>query len=119
MLIPGVVLGGGTGKILVRAVGRTLGQPPFNVPNVLDDPVLRVYPQNDPAIATNDDWEEEGSEAAAKIVAVSESVHAFALPSGSPDAAILIDMAPGPFTFVVSGKDGATGIVLLELYKIP
>jgi hypothetical protein len=119
VLIPGAVMAGGTSRVLVRAVGRTLGQAPFNVPGVLDDPVLAVHPLSGPAIATNDDWEENGPEAASQIVAVSNSVSAFPLPSGSPDAVILIDLASGPFTFAVSGKSGATGIVLLELYKAP
>lgn len=119
VLIPGVALGGGTSRLLVRAVGRTLGEAPFNVPGVLDDPVLSVLPPNGPQIAGNDDWEEDGPEAAAEIEAISDSVFLFGLPSGSPDAVVLIDLAEGPYTFIVSGKNGATGIVLLELYRVP
>lgn len=119
IMIPGTVAGDGPKRLLVRAVGETIGLPPFSVGGVLEDPVLEVHSSapNAPALFTNDDW---GSNAnASEIVTVSQSVGAFALGDGSKDAVLLITLDTGGYTFLVHGKDGATGVVIVELYEVP
>ena len=41
---------------------------------------------------------------------------AFALPNGSNDAALLLDLLPGAYTVHAGGASGITGIVLIEIY---
>jgi len=115
VLIPGFVIGGsGTLRLLIRAVGPTLAN--FNVTGVLADPTLTLY-RDTTALATNDNWSNATN--AAEIASTATAVGAFALPSGSRDAAVLTTLAPGGYTAVVSGVGGTTGTALVELYVVP
>ena len=57
--------------------------------------------------------------AAAHTVTIAQQVGAFALPSGSKDAALVVTLAPGPYTVVVTDRNGATGVPLVEVYLVP
>ncbi len=98
-------------RMLVRAVGPSLAQ--FGVANTLVDPVLTFY-QGNTVIARNDDWEISRSSAA--TAATAQNVGAFALNAASLDSALLITLAPGNYTAVVTGANGATGTALVEVY---
>ena len=111
-LIAGFVIGGTQPRrVLLRAVGPSLAQ--FGTTGILIDPVLTLYHGNT-IIAANDDWEISRSSAA--IAATAQNVGAFALNSASLDAALLITLAPGAYTAVVTGANGATGTTLVEIY---
>jgi uncharacterized delta-60 repeat protein len=116
-----VAIGGftlsGTGKVrlLVRAVGPTLGT--FGVSGVLANPVLTVFDSQGHVLATNDDWGTQSNPD--QVSTVSASVGAFALPAGSHDAALLIELPAGSYTAQVGGSDGGTGVALLEIYEAP
>jgi hypothetical protein len=115
-LIAGFVIGGGLDKtLLVRAVGPGLTR--FGVSGVLSDPVLRVYRQGESlALFQNDDW---GSISyAEQIAATAHNSGAFDLPAGSKDAVLLLTLPPGNYSAVVSGKDGTTGVALVEVYEV-
>ncbi|MGH8019414.1 MAG: T9SS type A sorting domain-containing protein [Opitutaceae bacterium] len=114
--IPGFVIDGeGSKTVLIRAVGPELGVAPFNVAGVLADPVMDLK-QNGASIANNDDW---GSNAnAAEIVTTSTTVGAFDLATGSTSAVLLTTLEPGSYTVTVSGKAGATGVVIVEVYRV-
>jgi len=117
IMIPGFVISDeGSLTLLIRAVGPRLGQSPFNVPGVLADPVLTVYRGQDP-ILSNDDW--SSSPGAATTAGTAAAVHAFALPADSADAAIVVTLPPGGYTVQVTGKGGATGTALAEIYLVP
>lgn len=110
VLIPGFTISGtGTLRLLIRAVGPTLGT--FGVGGVLADPTITLY-SGATALATNDNW-------AAADAATMAAVGAFALPAGSKDAAIVTTLAAGSYTAVVSGVGNTTGTALVELYVIP
>ncbi|MEY2878689.1 MAG: hypothetical protein RLZZ15_1069, partial [Verrucomicrobiota bacterium] len=85
----------------------------FGVAGVLADPQLALFRGAD-QIATNDDW--EISRSAAVVAATAQQVGAFALNPASLDAALLITLAPGAYSVVVSGVGGATGLALVEVY---
>jgi hypothetical protein len=111
-LIAGFVIGGTQPRrVLLRAIGPSLAQ--FNIAGALADPVLTLYRGNT-LLATNDDWEISRSSAA--IAATAQNVGAFALNAASLDSALLITLAPGAYTAVVTGANGATGTALVELY---
>ena len=117
IMIPGFVVSDeGSLTLLIRAVGPRLGQSPFNVPGVLADPVLTVYRGQDP-ILSNDDW--DSGPGAATTAGTAAAVHAFALPAGGADAALVVTLPPGGYTVQVTGKDGATGTALAEIYLVP
>lgn len=119
VLTVGAVIGpfdaSGTLPLVVRAVGPTLAQAPFNVPGTLADPVMTLYSASAPApLDSNDNW--GGGEA---LRAAFDAVAAFPLPAGSLDSA-LVRPAPGAtvggYTVQVSGKGAASGQVLAEIY---
>ena len=113
--IAGAVLrGAGTQSLLVRAVGPGLGR--FGVEGVLADPRLTVFDAAGRVIATNDNWESEGGGVAVRDAAVTAG--AFALAVGTKDAATVLRVGAGALTIHVAGADGASGVVLIELYAI-
>ena len=117
LLIGGVVVRGpGPKRLLIRAIGPTLGG--FGVAGTLADPVLTIF-SGQAVVAANDDWGASGATVAANISAAAASVGAFALPSDSKDAALLITLPAGPYTVQVTGKAGAQGVILLEIYEVP
>jgi len=53
------------------------------------------------------------------VASVAARVGAFPLPAGSKDAAILVSLAPGNYTALVSGAGESSGIALVEVYEVP
>lgn len=115
-LIAGIVVTGNVPKrVLVRAIGPTLGS--FGVAGTLPDPLLTIL-SGSRTIATNDDWTNATSQTAAQeVVAAAVSVGAFALPVSSRDASLVITLNPGNYTAQVSGK-GGSGVALVEVYEL-
>jgi len=114
VLIPGIVVGGtGARSLLVRAVGPTLAN--FGVAGVLANPTMTLF-SGQTAIGTNDNWSTPNG---TQVAAIASQVHAFSLPNGSLDAALLVTLAPGLYTAQVSGVGGTTGVCLVEVYEVP
>lgn len=114
VLIPGFVLqGSGPTLLLVRGIGPGLAR--FGVSDYLPDPQITLY-AGDTAIAANDTWSSQATSAA--LTSAAAQVRAFALTSGSRDAALLVTLGPGSYTVHASGVGGATGTALVELYVV-
>lgn len=114
-LVAGFVISGNAPrKVLLRAVGPTLGS--FGVPGTLADPKLEVFAAGSTtALATNDNW---GGTTA--LTTAFGAVGAFALPdANSRDAALVLTLDPGSYSAQVTGVGGTTGEVLLEVYEHP
>jgi len=94
--------------VIIRGLGPTLGQPPFNVPNALPDPFLDLHDANGNLIMANNNW---GS--ASNAAAISGSGYA---PPNNLEAAILTTLAPGNYTAILSGVNGTSGVGLVEVY---
>lgn len=113
-LIVGFVAGGaGSKRVLVRGVGPTLGQAPFNVAGVLADPVLRLY-DGETLRTENDDW--SAGTGAGVITTTAAQVGAFPLPNPSKDAALVADLEAKGYTAHVTGNGGGVGVALVETY---
>ena len=111
-LIVGFVIAGDKPKpVLVRAVGPTLGS--FGVNGALSGARLEVF-KGSTSLAVGNDW--GAGTTADAIAAAATRVGAFALPANSKDAALLLTLAPGDYSAVVTGQAGATGIGLVEVY---
>lgn len=117
VLIPGFVIeGSGTKRLLIRAVGPTLGG--YGITDALPDPqfvLMRYNPVThaDEAQLVNDNWGTNAN--AAEVASTAAAVGAFPLDAGSNDAAALVDLAPGRYTVVADGK-GTSGLAMVELY---
>ena len=114
-LTAGFTIGGATGRtVLIRASGPTL-QANFGVAGAMTDPQLVLYNGSQAVLATNAGWIGDP-----QIAAAAASVSAFPFVSSSSlDSAVLITLAPGTYTAVVSSASGGGGIVLEEIYEIP
>jgi hypothetical protein len=109
-----VVTGDQPRQVLIRGVGPTLTTLGVTAP-VLVDPILSLY-HGGTVINQNDNWGTAGDGTA--ISATASAVGAFALPSGSKDAALLTALQPGVYTVIVSGANNTTGIALVEIYEV-
>ena len=119
-LVAGFVVSSATGKtLLLRAVGPTLGN--FSVAGALADPTLTVF-SNATLVTSNDDW---GAATDVNPLALTAAnVGAFPLPNGSRDSALLLAFTRSSsaaqtisaYTAHVTGKAGASGTALLEIY---
>ena len=107
VLIGGFINRGG-GRLLVRAIGPSLGA--FGVPSPLPDPVLTLKDSNGVTLATNDDWQ---SSQGADITATGLA------PANNAESAILTSLPAGNYSGVVSGKGSDTGIALVEVFQLP
>lgn len=114
ILIAGFYIAGtGTKRVLIRAVGPTIGGVPFNVPGTLVDPKLELYDASGVKIVENDNWENS-------LVPTFASVGAFPLAPGSKDAALIATLSAGSsYSAQVKGADGGTGEALVEIYELP
>jgi uncharacterized protein (DUF1800 family) len=120
ILIPGITIAPGTGtrRLLLRAVGPTLGT--FGVPGTITDPKLELFTGTN-KIAENDNWGTPvglGAADAATLTAAFAANGAFALTPGSRDAALLLNLGAGSYTLQVSGVNDTTGAALVEVYDL-
>ena len=94
--------------VVLRALGPSLTE--SGVTGTVADPVLTLYDSSGVAIAANDDWESDPG---------SSQINAEGLAPGDPaEAATIQALAPGAYTFVVTGKDASQGIGLVEAYDL-
>jgi hypothetical protein len=93
---------------VVRGLGPTLAQPPFNVPGVLADPTLQLFDSAGHPFWFNDNWKDTQQ---AQIQSTGLAA------SNDLESAILQILQPGNYT-ILSGKNGTTGVGLVELYDI-
>jgi hypothetical protein len=109
VLIGGFISSGGNGslQVIIRALGPTLRQ--FGVSNALADPTLALVNTNGQVLASNDNWKNTQQP---QIQATG-----FA-PPNDLESAIFATLPNGNYTAVVSGKNGATGVGLVEVYKV-
>ena len=114
------VLGGSTKTVLVRGLGPQLTAD--GVPGALADPELKVFqtlfdetPIRSQLLVTNDDWEDgsNADELAAALTAQNKP-----LVADSKDAALLLTLNEGVYTFQLSGVGGTEGVGLIELFVV-
>lgn len=118
-IIPSFVVSKGSAWAFIRVVGPTLGQPPFNVPDVSADPQFTIVRTSDQqVVGGNNDWTNASYTISNVTKTTSElavEVGAFALPAGSKDAVAVVKLPPGNYSIVCRGT---AGIALAEVYKI-
>jgi uncharacterized delta-60 repeat protein len=111
VLIGGTIIGGSATslqRVLVRALGPSLASAGITSP--LANPTLSLRDANGNVIASNDNWKDPQQ---AAIAATGKA------PPNDNESAILELLAPGNYTAIVAGKNGTTGVALLEFYSLP
>jgi hypothetical protein len=101
------VVGQGSQKVIVRAIG-----PSLNIPGKLADPTLQLADANGAQLAFNDNWRTGGQES--EIIATGVS------PSNDLESAIVYDLPANgaAYTAVVRGVNNTTGIAVVEVYAL-
>ena len=109
VMIGGFITQGGNGstQVLVRGLGPTLAQ--SGISGVLADPFLRLFDGNGNVLYTNNNWKDT-QQAAIQATGLA--------PPNDLEAAILVTVAAGHYTAILSGNGGGTGIGLVEIYKL-
>jgi len=119
VMIAGFIIGGTTPKtVLVRVDGPSLTA--FGVPGALADPVLRLF-SGQTAIAENDDWQvtQPLCQQSGYTCGTPAAIAATGLAPTNPlESAILITLAPGAYTALVSGFAGTTGVGLVAVFEV-
>jgi len=101
-----VVQGGKPVQVVVRATGPSLAA--YGVPNPVSGTTLTIYSGMN-MIASNAGWQ------ATQQAAIQATGFA---PSSPQEAAILLTAAPGAYTVVVEGTNGASGTGLVETFVV-
>jgi hypothetical protein len=102
-----IVTGRDNARVAFRALGPSLSA--AGIANALSDPQLDLFDVNGTRIASNNNWKDSQQAVIAS---------AGLAPANDLESAILIDLAPGSYTAVVSGVNGATGVALVEAYHL-
>ena len=118
VLIGGFIItgGGGTKKVILRAIGPSLadGNPPIT--GVLADPALELH-LPDGTVVSNNNW---------RVRQEDQILASGVAPTNDLEAAIVAELSPvdptipgsGQYTAVVSGHDGGSGVALVEVYDL-
>ncbi|HEY1111303.1 MAG TPA: hypothetical protein VGE76_21795 [Opitutaceae bacterium] len=112
--ITGFVIDGDTPRnVLVRVLGPSLTA--LGVSNAMANPRFAVY-RGSEKIAENDDWAQGplGRVIAMTMIAPPPPPYSL-IPPHEREPALELSLAPGAYTVVVSGVNGATGVVLTEV----
>ena len=108
VLIGGFIIGNGeSDTVVVRAIGPSLAD--SGVTNPLADPTLDLYDENGAVIVSDDNWR-DSQESLIQSTGLA--------PTNDAESAIIRSLAPGSYTAMVRGKDGGTGVALVEVYNL-
>jgi hypothetical protein len=108
VMIGGFILGNGdNATVAVRGIGPSLSQ--LGLSNVLADPTLELRDSNGDLLIANDNWQDDPA-AAAQLTAQGLA------PQNPLESGIFASLSPGLFTAILAGKNGGTGLGLVEVY---
>jgi WD40 repeat protein len=106
VLIGGFIITGSDPKeVLVRGIGPSLDG---IIQGALADPTLELH-EPDGTIVTNDNWKDTQEQ---EIIATGIP------PTNDLESAIVATLDPGAYTVIMAGKNGGTGVGLVEAYDL-
>lgn len=116
VMIGGLIVSGGTGggsaRLIIRAIGPSLSA--LGVPGTLSDPNLELHDASGATIASNDNWRTrpDGSSQQGEIEATA------LMPPNDAESALVQTLAPGSYTMIVRGTNNTTGVAVVEAYTL-
>jgi hypothetical protein len=99
-----IVVGQSAMDVIVRAIG-----PSLPVPGAMADPTLELRDASGSLLASNDNWRST-QETAISATGVA--------PTRDAESAIIATFSPGPYTAIVRGANGTTGVAVVEVYQL-
>ncbi|CAN5134129.1 hypothetical protein BH20VER2_BH20VER2_18480 [soil metagenome] len=109
IMIAGFIAGGGTGApvdVVIRAIGPSLVQNQIEEP--LQDPMIELRDRNGVLVAANDDWQTDVN---------ARDLSGF-VPHDPRESVLFRTLPLGAHTVLVRGKNGSTGVALVEVFQI-
>lgn len=104
-----IVTGTAPKKVIVRAIGPSLGA--SGLTDVLMDPSLELHGGDQGTlIATIDNWRDDPAASELEAMAMT--------PADDREAATILTFLPGHYTAVVGASDGSAGTALVEMYDV-
>ena len=100
-----IVAGSAPKKVMIRGIGPSLQ----GVDGRLADPTLELRTATGQLVAKNDDWKESQA---------GDIQDTTIPPANDFESAIVRTLAPGAYTAILSGKNAATGVALVEAYDL-
>jgi hypothetical protein len=110
VLIAGFIITGSDPKqVVIRGIGPSLS----SVNGNLSDPTLELH-QGSTTLAMNDNWKTrpDGTSQQAEIEATTIP------PTNDLESAIVMTLSPGTYTAILAGKNGGTGVAVVEVYDL-
>lgn len=93
-------------KVALRALGPSLAA--AGVAGAISDPSLQLVDAAGTVVASNDDWNVAG-----------EQIQSYGLaPGDARESALVATLSPGAYSAIVTGKGGASGVGLFEVYDL-
>ena len=93
----------------VRGIGPSLAS--SGLSNLLADPTIALHNANGTIMISNDNWTDD------PVSAAQLTANGLAL-QDPKESGIFTLLPPGPFTAILAGKNGGTGIGLIEIYNL-
>ena len=109
-MIGGLISQGGTKKVIIRALGPSLGTGANAITGALADPTLELRDASGNLLAFNDDWGQSAQVA---------EILASTIPPVNPlESAIVATLGSGNYTAIVRSVDGSSGVALVEVFDL-
>jgi hypothetical protein len=111
VMVGGFMLGGSNNatRVAIRGIGPSLVN--SGLSNVLANPVIELHDANGTLMILNDNWQDDA-------VSAAELTANGLAPQNNLESGISTTLPPGMFTVILAGKDGGTGIGLVEIYNL-
>jgi hypothetical protein len=107
LMIAGFIVQNAPVRVVVRALGPSLLN--FGISNALPDTTLQLRDQNGAIVLENDNW---------KTSQQNELENVGLQPPDDLEAALVTTIQPGQYTAQVRGKNGVSGIGVVEVYFV-
>src|SRR5205807_10019445 len=101
-----IVTGTDQKRIIARGIGPSLTN--LGLSGLLQDPVLELHDGTGALIDSNDNWTDNAAAVQATGIP----------PTNNLESAIVRTLAPGNYTAILRGKNGGTGIGVVEAYDL-
>jgi hypothetical protein len=105
-----IITGNGPKTVVLRGLGPSLVKADIPAATVLNDPVLELHAASGALITLNDNWKESPQRAQIEGTVFQ--------PSDDREAVIVATLPPAGYTVVLRGKDGDSGVGLVEAYDV-
>jgi hypothetical protein len=102
-----IITGNVPKKVAIRGMGPALAS--FGITDFLADPFLELRSSSGAVLQANDNWKDSQQ---AEIQALGLA------PNDNREAVIVTTLTPGSYTALLTGKDGTSGVGLVEIYDV-